>query len=172
MVDQLERIEAFERTFRDYYTPLCNFANQYLNDWDGAQDIVQSTFLKLWNKWDTLQTASSKKSYIFTTTKNTVLDEIKKETRKLKREEASNELIEDTETSLDGHIIRSEVMKSLDKLKAKMRKIFVLNKMEGLTYSEIAQYLKISERSVEDNMAKALKLLRTDLHTNELLRKL
>ena len=171
MSDRLDRINAFEKTFRDYYAPLCNYANKYINDWDAAQDIVQTTFLKLWNKWDALQSASSQKSYLFTAVKNTLLDQFKKEERKAKREEVYNELIRDSESSLDNYIIKSEIMKSLDKVKPKVRKIFILNKMEGLTYAEIAQYLKISQRSVEDNMSKALKSLRKDLAGNELLMK-
>ncbi len=171
MSDRLDKINAFEKTFRDYYAPLCNYANKCINDWDAAQDIVQTAFLKLWNKWDALQSASSQKSYMFAAVKNILLDQFKKEERKAKKEEVYNELIRDSESSLDSYIIKSEIMKSLDKVKPKVRKIFILNKMEGLTYPEIAQYLKISQRSVEDNMSKALKSLRKDLARNELLMK-
>ena len=106
---------------------------------------------------------------MFTSVKDTLLDQFKKEERKAKREEVYNELIRDSESSLDSYIIKSEIMKSLDRVKPKVRKIFILNKMEGLNYPEIAQYLRISQRSVEDNMSKALKSLRKDLAGNELL---
>lgn len=167
----MTRIETFEKLFHDYYAPLCNFANKYLHDWDTSQDMVQTTFLKLWNNWDTLQASSSQKSYIFQTVKHTVLDYMKKEERKSKREETYNDLNSLPEEALDSYVIKYEIMRSLDKLKPKVRKIFILNKLEGLTYPEIAQYLAISERSVEDNMAKAFKALRADLANNALLMK-
>jgi len=64
-------------------------------------------------------------------------------------------------------ILRQEILKSLDKLKPKMKKIFSLCKIEGLTYGEAAAYLDVSKRTVEDNIAKALVLLRDDLKQNE-----
>jgi len=61
------------------------------------------------------------------------------------------------------------MIKILNKLKPKMKKIFSLCKIEGLTYGEAAAYLDISKRAVEDNIAKALVLLREDLKQNELV---
>ena len=163
----VDKLTTFESTFRNFYAPLCNFANKYLNDWDASEDAVQSSFLKIWNNWDTYINSSSQKSYIFRTTKNTVLDYLKKEDRKNKREKVYQELNDSKEDILNEFVIKSEIMKSLDKLKPKVRKIFLLNKIEGLTYPEIAQYLQISERTVEDNMARAFKALREDLKNNE-----
>jgi RNA polymerase sigma-70 factor (ECF subfamily) len=167
----VDRLDSYEEMFRHYYAPLCNYVNSYIKDWDLSQDIVQTTFLKLWNNKESWQTANSQKSYVFRAVKNTLLDRIKKDERKLRREELYNEISQNLESTLDGQIIRHEILKSLEKLKPKIRKIFTLNKMEGLTYAEIAQYLDISERSVEDNMAKALRALRKDLANNDFLMK-
>lgn len=70
---------------------------------------------------------------------------------------------------LKDFMIRQEIMKSLEKLKPKMRKIFSLSKIEGLTYNEISSYLNISKRAVEDNVARALKILKEDLKDNEVI---
>ena len=51
----------------------------------------------------------------------------------------------------------------MDNLKPKAREIFKLNKFEGLTYEEIAEYMKISKRSVEDNMSKIMIYLKEEL---------
>lgn len=77
--------------------------------------------------------------------------------------------LEEKEELLDQQMIRREILRSLDKLKPKMKKIFSLAKIEGLTYGEVASYLNISKRAVEDNVAKALVLLREDLRENEYL---
>ena len=77
--------------------------------------------------------------------------------------------IEENIEHMNSFVVREEILRSMDKLKPKMRKIFSLSKVEGLTYNEIAAYLNISKRAVEDNVAKALKLLKEDLEGNELL---
>jgi len=77
--------------------------------------------------------------------------------------------IDENITHMNSYLIREEILKSMDKLKPKMRKIFSLSKIEGLTYNEIAAYLNISKRAVEDNVAKALRLLKEDLQENEVL---
>jgi len=159
--------EKFESIFQKYYTPLCNYAYKYLDNWDTSKDIVQSTFLKVWNNWDTFSGALSQKSYLFRAVKNTLIDTIWKEKRMGISEDGHSVLLASSETEMDSFIICTEIMKSLNKLKTKNRKIFMLNKIEGLTYPEIAKFLKISERTVEDNMARAFKALRKDLAKNK-----
>jgi RNA polymerase sigma-70 factor (ECF subfamily) len=72
-----------------------------------------------------------------------------------------------SEDPLRSYVIRQEIMKSLDKMKPKMKQIFTLSKIEGLTYGEIASYLNVSKRTVEDNIAKALIILKDELKNNE-----
>lgn len=71
------------------------------------------------------------------------------------------------EASLDDSIIKRAILQGLKTLKPKNRKIFELNKFEGLTYKEIAVHLEISERAVEDNMSRALKSLKTYIEQHE-----
>ncbi|MEL6123360.1 MAG: sigma factor-like helix-turn-helix DNA-binding protein, partial [Bacteroidota bacterium] len=68
---------------------------------------------------------------------------------------------------LDPYLLREEILKAVDTLKPKMKKIFSLSKFEGLTYSEIASFMNISKRAVEDNVARSLFLLREELKDNE-----
>lgn len=69
--------------------------------------------------------------------------------------------------AVDASLIKKSIIEGLNHLKPKNRKIFELNKFEGLTYKEIAQHLQISERSVEDNIARALKSLRFFINKDE-----
>lgn len=71
------------------------------------------------------------------------------------------------ETNLDDSIIKRAILNGLETLKPKNRKIFELNKFEGLTYKEIAEHLDISERAVEDNMSRALKKLKLYIEEHE-----
>jgi len=141
----------FEEVFKTYFGPLCNYVNSYIKDFEASREIVQGTFLKVWENRDSIDINTSAKSYLYSAVRNRMIDQIR-----------SNK-------KLDAYLIREEILKSMDKLKPKMRKIFSLSKIEGLTYSEIAAYLNISKRAVEDNVAKALRLLKEDLQESEVL---
>lgn len=96
-----------------------------------------------------------------------MIDYIRKNKKILNSEEIENsmvtELIDEQNQNLDPYIIRNAVEKSLKNLKPKAREIFELHKFEGLTYEEIAEYMKISKRSVEDNMSKIMMFLKEEL---------
>jgi len=141
--------------------------NKHIRDWDASRDVVQTTFLKVWKNWNTFKHADSQKQYLFRAVKNTMIDHVKKEKKLDISEEGFQGIPSGRGTELDSYLIRSEIMRSLNKLKPKNRKIFLLNKIEGLTYPEIAQFLDISERTVEDNMSRAFKALRQDLGKNK-----
>lgn len=149
--------------FRRYYAPLCNYTNEYLESWEKAQEIVQNTFLKLWHNWDALEKSSSRKSYIFRMLKNEILDGFNTDTEKEKKSDTYQKMNQESPDVIHRYLIHSEILNSINKLKPKIRKVFVLHKFEGLSYSEVAQYLKISKESVEDKLAKAVRSLRTDL---------
>lgn len=166
----MKKEKAYEAIFRQYYPALCNYVHGYVKDRDIAKDVVQSTFLKVWKNWDSFKDATSQKSYLFRAVKNTLLDRIKKRERVNISEGRYNEISKSDDDKIESLIIRSEILKSLNKLKPKVSKIFKLNKLEGLTYPEIAKYLDISERSVEDNMARAIKALRKDLRKNDIFK--
>ncbi len=125
------------------------------------------TFVKLWANRSNLEVRSSVKSYLFQTTKNTMIDYIRKNKNILNAKELENsiatEFIDEQNENLDPYIIRAAVEKCLNNLKPKAREIFNLNKFEGLTYEEIAEYMKISKRSVEDNMSKIMIYLKEEL---------
>lgn len=158
----------FEEVFKTYFGPLCNYVNSYLKDWESSREIVQGTFMKVWENKDSISINTSAKSYLYSAVRNRMIDVIRanKKQDEYKSTVDINEIDEDI-SQMNSFLIREEILKSMDKLKPKMKKIFHLSKIEGLTYSEIAAYLNISKRAVEDNVAKALRLLKEDLEGNE-----
>ena len=160
----------FEDVFKTYFGPLCNYVNSFIKDWETSREIVQGTFLKVWENRDSIDVNTSAKSYLYSAVRNRMIDHIR---ANKKQEEYKNTVnVDDIDENVDhmnSYLIREEILKSMDKLKPKMRKIFSLSKIEGLTYNEIAAYLNISKRAVEDNVAKALRLLKEDLQENEVL---
>jgi len=162
-----ENSNYFETVFKEYFNPLVNFVNKYLNNFENSREVVQMTFVKLWSNRTNLEVRSSVKSYLYQTTKNTMIDFIRKNKNILNAAELENsivtELIDEQNENLDPYILRQAIDKCLRNLKPKAKEIFELHKYEGLTYEEIADFLNISKRSVEDNISKILKYLKEEL---------
>jgi RNA polymerase sigma-70 factor (ECF subfamily) len=141
---------------------MAQLAYRYVQDVNRAKDIAQEVFLKLWEKRNTLQINTNIKSYLLTATRNTALNEIRK-AKGLFKELSS---IENRESNaLDpGEVLESKEMEALiyqtiESLPARCRSIFLLRKVDGLPVKEIARQLNISNKTVENQITKALKRL-------------
>ncbi len=167
MSKSFENISDFEDLFKEYFNPLVNFVNRYLNNFENSREVVQMTFVKLWENRSNFEIRNSTKSYVYQTAKNAMIDFVRKNKNHMNAFEIEGALVhdlpDDNSSYLDPYIVRSAIEKCLQQLKPKNREIFELNKFEGLTYEEIADYLQISKRSVEDNIAKTLKFLKEEL---------
>lgn len=157
----------FEAVFKEYYNPLVNFVNKYLNNVESSREIIQMTFVKIWNNKENIEVKSSIKAYLYQIAKNSMIDYIRSNKNSVSNIELNikqmEEYPEDESTELDPYIVRQAIEKALLPLKPKSREIFVMNKFEGLNYEEIAEYLDISKRSVEDNISKVIKHLKEEL---------
>lgn len=143
---------------------LCNYINARTRNWDLSQEIVQKTFVKLWEKRDEISFSSSSKSYLFQATRNTLIDYYRSKKSSDSHEDLYAGSVADSEemTFDDGCNIElvQKISWAVSQLKPKTKEIFLLNKKEGLTYDEIAQYMDISKRTVEYNMKSALMQLK------------
>jgi RNA polymerase sigma-70 factor (ECF subfamily) len=157
--------KAYRKLFEDYYNLICNYLNAHTNDWELSQEIAQKTFVKFWEKRDNISFTTSAKSYLFQSARNTLIDYYRAQKNFATHSEKYTEEIEKvTSLNLDeeeeGWRLKQKIAWAVQQLKPKTREIFLLNKQEGLTYEEIASYLKISKRTVEYNMKNALVQLR------------
>lgn len=162
--------QSFEEVFKEFFNPLVNYVNSKINNWEDSREIVQNTFLKIWEVRDKLDIDTSLKSYLYRATKNGMIDFIRLNKRNsLLKEDLKKDLSEEVgeNDALDVYIIRQELKKALKTLKPKNREIFSLHKLEGLTHNEIANYLNISVRAVEDNVKRATLALREILSENK-----
>ncbi len=161
---KIDSSKEFEALYKKYYGPLVNFINQYLSNLENSKEVVQITFMKLWDKKDTLEITSSFKNYLYRSAKNTMIDYIRKYQKMniVSDDDAKiiNNLPDQDDAFLSPYIIRTEIIKAMELLKPKNREIFRLSKFEGLTYEEIASHLNISKRAVEDNVGRAISRLR------------
>ncbi|MFY8035549.1 MAG: sigma-70 family RNA polymerase sigma factor, partial [Cyclobacteriaceae bacterium] len=79
---------AFEKIFKIYYKPLCHYAYSFLNDGAEAEEVVQNTFVKIWERRSTIQVQTSVKAYLYSMVRNSCLNVIKHE--KVKKEFAQD----------------------------------------------------------------------------------
>jgi RNA polymerase sigma-70 factor, ECF subfamily len=159
--------EDFETLFRAEFKGLCFFAQKYVKDFDAAREIVQDSFINLWEKHASIDPSRSVKSYLTTTIHNKchnyLRDNKKFNTNLLEIEN----LIEISEISDNDILVEQELRKTIQQaiedLPEKCREIFVLNRYENLKYQEIADKLGISVKTVEAQMSKALQHMRLRL---------
>jgi RNA polymerase sigma-70 factor (ECF subfamily) len=158
---------AFEMIFRTYYQPLCKYAYSFLNDKDEAEEVVQASFISIWEKRGELSIQTSLKSYLYRMVRNACLNVIKHE--KVKQQHAQVQLAggEQAQESSSQPVLASEleqkIYESMKLLPEQCRLVFQLSRFEGLKYQEIADQLDISVKTVENQVGKALKIMRTQL---------
>ena len=155
--------EAFVFLMDTYYKKLCVYANTLCRDHYLAEDIVQSVFMKIWERRKNLKENYSIKSYLYQSVYNEFIDHYRQKNSLLNLEKEyfktlKNNLIEEDNSEVDKLI--SLVKQEIENLPPKCRKVFILGKQEGLTYSEIADHLNISFRTVENQMSKAFEIIR------------
>lgn len=158
---------AFEKVFKLYYQPLCNYACSMLKDLDEAEEVVQNMFVNLWNKREQLQISSSLKSYLYRAVHNDCLNRIKHVKMKMSyADDYKNTATVGTDSSaklLDAKELSRQIQEAIDELPQQCGLVFKMNRFDNLKYAEIAKELDISVKTVENHMGKALKILREKL---------
>jgi RNA polymerase sigma-70 factor, ECF subfamily len=160
-------LKAFEMYFKNYYQPLCSYAYSYLQDREDAEEVVQATFLSVWEKRNTLNIKSSAKSYLYAMVRNACLNVIKH--NKIKQKHAGEEVAlaspgyESVSNTIAAMELETRIQAAMEKLPEQCRLVFKLSRFEELKYAEIAAQLNISVKTVENHMGKALKIMREQL---------
>jgi RNA polymerase sigma-70 factor (ECF subfamily) len=131
-----------------------------------AEEIVQDVMLELWRRRETLADESSPQAYLFQSTRNRSLNHIRHE-----RVERMGEPYAAREQAVDApaqsYVVEEEIQIALKHavamLPERCREVFELSRIHNLKYTEIAQTLGISVKTVEAQMGKALRVLREEL---------
>lgn len=157
---------AFDFFFNYYYPGLCVYAQKMISlPEEEARDIVQDVFVKFWNDCKKLDIQFSIRSYLFVAVKNKCFDVLRKKNRNIKVQEISNEY-DIADGAFESYILSElETLfnQSLNKLPERCREVFELSRLHGLKNREIAAKLNLSEKTVENQMTKALHILREEL---------
>lgn len=153
----------FKTIFDTYYNPLCNFCYKYLKDEGDVEDVVQEVLVKLWQNKEKIHLQKDVKFYLFTSVKNKAIELIRSRKRKgeiLQTLIPEKNYEDPVGEEVDSTILKEKLYNSIRQLPPKCQEIFVLNKVNGLTYNEISEDLNISPKTVDNQMRRAFKLLR------------
>lgn len=163
----MERGQYIEQLFKANYTRLCYYASRLLEDPEAAEDLVQDTFLRLWNSETELTAGLETKSYLYTSVRNACLNRLRHEKVQQKYVAAvAHAGAVEEEKGLD-HLIRAEVLgeihRAIELLPAGCREVLRLAYFELLRNEEIAARLGVSINTVKTQKARGLQLLRLRL---------
>ncbi|MES2780871.1 MAG: RNA polymerase sigma-70 factor [Bacteroidota bacterium] len=158
---------ALEILFKSHYASLCRFAKSILKDAEQAEDMVQEVFMKCWDKREQIQLTGSFKSYLFTAVRNHCFNTLKLNERKYWMEDGMEDderlAVNDVVDHLSAKSLNENINKAIDLLPDKCRLTFQLSRFENMSYKEIAETMNVSVKTVENQMSKALSVLRTSL---------
>lgn len=151
-----------ESSFRLWYKPLCLYALHYLGSIDESEDVVQDVFYTLMQKAQTGGYVQTSKAYLYASVKNRCLDILKnsKTRNTVNSLEGTDDIEEEDRELSDRSIDEARMWTAIDSLPKKCRRILLMNKVQGMKYSEIADELGISENTVRNQMTKALKTIK------------
>ena len=158
-----------EKIFKKYYSPLCNYASKIIHDDFASEDIVQSLFIQLieQKKWNSIKNIEA---FLLRSVKYKCIDFLRKSKQGIEMDisdlgdEASYEQNEITEEDIEPLFYYYA-----SKLPPKTREVFLLSRQNKMTYSEIAEELNISVKTVENQMGRALKKMKEMLKDNPVL---
>jgi RNA polymerase sigma-70 factor (family 1) len=158
---------GFEQIFDSWYDPIRNFIYYKTGDAKVAEDIAQDTFLKIWEKRNDIKMETIKQ-LLFTIANNLFLNRL--DHQKVLLRFISTCQDDKTSASPDFELEMKEfdqrLQKTLSDLDEKKRAVFLMNRIDGYTYVQIAEILGITVKAVEKRMSKALFFLRNRIDMN------
>jgi len=151
----------FRLVFDQYYYPIRNFIYYKLGDADLAEDIAQEVFLKVWDKRDEIILPTIK-SYLYAIANNLAINHFKSARKRFEFQLKNKERItsESPEYLMEANEFASQLQEAIKALPESQRVVFLMNRIDELTYNEISYRLNISVKAVEKRMQKALEKLR------------
>ncbi len=160
---------ALNTLFAHYYQKLCFFANTYLRNSEESEEVVADVFLTIWKNRHQLVIEKSFTSYLYVSVRHASLAAIKK--RQPVFEDVEDILFNtnlldtnDPEKILTHKELQHQLDVVIESLPSRCKQIFLMSRMEGLPYKEISEILGIAEKTIENQLVKALRILRGSLN--------
>lgn len=155
----------FETLFRTEYKGMLLFAIHYVKEEEAAKEIVQEAFINLWEKRDSINPEREVKSYLSASVRNRSLNYLRDNKRFNGTLLSLGGLLPmpsaEEDNTIEFRELSGQIHRAIEELPEKCREVFRLNRFEQMKYQQIADHLKISVKTVETQMSKALSHLRS-----------
>ena len=165
IINRLNRSEegVIKILFDEYYEYLCRSIYRLVPDASVSEDIVQEVFMELWKKRESIQITTSIRAYLRRSALNRALNYLRKNRIKFEEEEDIPDMASHDhggQANMEMTELEAKIHGVIDELPERCRIIFGMSRFEEMSYKEIAAALDISVKTVENQMSKALRILR------------
>jgi RNA polymerase sigma-70 factor (ECF subfamily) len=156
--------QEFERAFELYYTAIRNFLYYKCGKAELSEDVAQDAFVKLWETRANIDKTSIK-AYLYTIANNLLINQLKRDQLKFKFLNLQTQRKDKVtpEYLVEMQEFDEKLQRALSSIPDGAREVFLMNRIDGLKYHEIAERLGLSMKAVEKRMSRALALLRKDI---------
>jgi len=151
--------KSFVAVYNAYSEVLYSFLLKLNIEHENIRDVIQQTFIKLWEKRDGLKEDLSLQSYLITIAKNTIYNEVRKQiiSRKYEASAAQQEAAPDETRTNEINQVLQQILQQLSN---KRREVFAMSRLEGYSNQEIAETLNISKSTVENHINQSTKQIK------------
>lgn len=161
-------MDAFNALVERWQQRIHRFAYRYFSSHDEAMEITQKTFIKAYNKLNTLEDVEKFSSWIYRIANNLCLDEMKRAGRRrstpmeaLGQHPAAKSIAENPDLPIQQQELGSILQQALNQLPPEQRIVVIMKEYEGLKFREIADILDEPENTVKSRMYYGLTSLRS-----------
>jgi len=157
---------AFNTLYKEYSGRLYRFALGYLKSEDEAEELVQEVFTIIWEKHTAIKEELSFKSFLFTIAFNIIRKHFRTKAylSEYFKTGISDNLDIRTSQKITYDSLYQYIIELVNKLPERRKEIFIKSRFHGLTIKEIAEEMKISHKTVENQLTDALRFIRTNLN--------
>ena len=159
--------QIFEQVFKSHFKALHAYAFTILKNEVAAEDIVQQVFYKLWERREQTEITQSVSAYLYRMVYNDSLNFIKHQKVKAAHQSYTRHTMSEGTEHISRKLVAKELSEkiqvAMNKLPEQCRTIFQMSRFEELKYKEIADKLNLSIKTIENQMGKALKIMRAEL---------
>jgi RNA polymerase sigma-70 factor (ECF subfamily) len=159
---------SYNQLFMRYYSRLCAFVSEIINDAAMSEDIVQEFYIKLWINRKHIKISKNVRAYLFTSCRNLALNYIRDENTRKKN--LGNFPVKE-EPEEENILEREEYLTALEhcigQLPERCKQVFLMHKFEELPQKEISEKLNISVKTIKNQIWKSLQYLRECLGQND-----
>ena len=165
------RKEQFRLRFQKYYPMLCTIAHGYIADRDDCEDIVQTLFISVWDKQKDCLPEEEMLAYMKVAIRNNCLTFLNnnKTYEKISHDDNTLKLAAEDSENNPTTDYKQLLEKVLEEMPPKCREVFTMSKLQKMKYKEIATHLDISEKTVENHIGKAIKIIRAYIAANPIV---